>query len=43
LGHSVESVLRRLGSGHSDIARCCFAESVARIRDRDAYALLLTK
>jgi LuxR family glucitol operon transcriptional activator len=41
LGHSVESVLRRLGSGHSDIARFCFAESVARIRDRDAYRLLL--
>jgi len=41
LGHSVESVLRRLGSGHSDIARFCFAESVARIQDRDAYRLLL--
>jgi LuxR family glucitol operon transcriptional activator len=41
LGHSVESVLRRLGSGHSDIARFCFAESVARIRDRAAYRLLL--
>jgi tetratricopeptide (TPR) repeat protein len=41
LGHSVESVLRRLGSGHSDIARFCFAESVARIRDRDAYRVLL--
>jgi LuxR family glucitol operon transcriptional activator len=41
LGHSVESVLRRLGSGHSDIARFCFAESVARIRERDAYRLLL--
>jgi LuxR family glucitol operon transcriptional activator len=42
LGHSVESVLRRLGSGHSDIARFCFAESVERIRKRDAYRLLLT-
>jgi LuxR family glucitol operon transcriptional activator len=41
MGYSVESVLRRLGSGHSDIARFCFAESVARIRDRDAYKLLL--
>ncbi|MFL5804317.1 MAG: tetratricopeptide repeat protein [Roseiflexaceae bacterium] len=41
LGHSVESVLRRLGSGQSDIARFCFAESVARIRERDAYKLLL--
>jgi LuxR family glucitol operon transcriptional activator len=41
LGHSVDSVLRRLGSGHSDIARFCFAESVARIRERDAYRLLL--
>jgi tetratricopeptide (TPR) repeat protein len=41
LGHSVESVLRRLGSGQSDIARFCFAESVAQIRGRDAYRLLL--
>jgi LuxR family glucitol operon transcriptional activator len=41
MGYSVESVLRRLGSGHSDITRFCFAESVARIRDRDAYTLLL--
>jgi LuxR family glucitol operon transcriptional activator len=41
MGYSVESVLRRLGSGHSDIARFCFAESVAHIRDRDAYRLLL--
>ena len=41
LGHSIDSVLRRLGSGHSDIARFCFAESVAHIRDRDAYGLLL--
>lgn len=40
LGHSVELVLRRLGSGHSDIARFCFAESVARIRGRDAERLL---
>jgi LuxR family glucitol operon transcriptional activator len=41
LGHSIESVLRRLGSGHSDIARFCFAESVARICEHDAYRLLL--
>jgi tetratricopeptide (TPR) repeat protein len=41
MGYSVESVLRRLGSGHSDIARFCFAESVVHIRDRDAYKLLL--
>ncbi|HET9221453.1 MAG TPA: tetratricopeptide repeat protein [Roseiflexaceae bacterium] len=41
MGYSVESVLRRLGSGHSDIARFCFTESVARIRGRDAYKLLL--
>ena len=40
MGHSVESVLRRLGSGHSDIARFCFAESMARIRGRDAERLL---
>ncbi|MBP1466186.1 AAA family ATPase [Candidatus Chloroploca sp. M-50] len=41
LGGSVESVLRRLGSGQSDIAQFCFAESVAQIRVRDAYWLLL--
>ncbi|WP_370650245.1 tetratricopeptide repeat protein [Oscillochloris sp. ZM17-4] len=41
LGHSVEGVLRRLGSGQSDIARFCFAESVASIRGRDAHRLLL--
>lgn len=42
IGHSVEAVVRRLGSGHSDIARFCFAESVEHIRGRDAYYLLLT-
>src|SRR5215213_9457389 len=41
LGGSVESVLRRLGSGQSDIARFCFAESVALIHGRDAHKLLL--
>lgn len=41
LGGSIESVLRRLGSGQSDIARFCFEESVAQIRGRDAYWLLL--
>src|SRR2546425_5819994 len=40
LGYGVESVLRRLGSGHSDIARFCFEESMALIRDRDAYRVL---
>jgi predicted HTH transcriptional regulator len=40
-GYSVESVLRRLDSGHSDIARFCFEESVALIRDHGAYRLLL--
>ncbi|MBC8077805.1 MAG: tetratricopeptide repeat protein, partial [Chloroflexales bacterium] len=41
LGGSVESVLRRLGSGQSDIAQFCFNESVAYIRGRDAHVLLL--
>ena len=41
LGGSIESVLRRLGSGQSDIARFCFKESVAQVRDRDGYWLLL--
>jgi tetratricopeptide (TPR) repeat protein len=40
-GHSVEAVLRRLGSGHSDIAHFCFAESFTLIRSRDAERLLL--
>jgi LuxR family glucitol operon transcriptional activator len=41
LGHSVETVLRRLGQGQSDIARFCFAESVGHIRGRDPHRLLL--
>jgi tetratricopeptide (TPR) repeat protein len=41
LGGSIESVLRRLGSGQSDIARFCFGESVGQIQGRDAYRLLL--
>ncbi len=41
LGGSVESVLRRLGQGQSDIARFCFEESVAQIRGKDAHRLLL--
>jgi hypothetical protein len=41
LGYGVESVLRRLGSGQSDIARFCFEESINHIRGRDAYRLLL--
>jgi tetratricopeptide (TPR) repeat protein len=40
LGYGVESVLRRLGSGHSDIAHFCFEESIAHIHDRDAYRML---
>jgi len=41
LGYPVESVLRRLGSGHSDIARFCFDESMASIHGHDAYRLLI--
>jgi tetratricopeptide (TPR) repeat protein len=40
LGHSVESVLRRLGSGHSDIAAFCFAESVRALEGSDALRVL---
>jgi tetratricopeptide (TPR) repeat protein len=40
LGGSAESVLRRLGSGQSDIARFCFEESITQIRGRDAYWIL---
>ncbi|GAB4198013.1 MAG: tetratricopeptide repeat protein [Roseiflexaceae bacterium] len=41
VGHSVEAVLRRLGSGQSDIARFCFGEILGHIRGRDAERLLL--
>ena len=41
LGHGVEAVLRRLGSGHSDIARFCFTESVAGLQSSDTERLLL--
>ena len=41
LGYGIESVLRRLGSGHSDIARFCFTESMTHIQGRGAYRLLL--
>ena len=41
LGHGIEAVLRRLGSGHSDIARFCFTESTTGIQGHDAERLLL--
>ena len=41
LGGSVESVLRRLSSGQSDIARFCFEESARQIQGRDAHKLLM--
>ncbi len=41
MGYDVDGMLRRLGSGHSDIARFCFSESIAHIRKGDAYRLLL--
>ncbi|WCN79443.1 NB-ARC domain-containing protein [Micromonospora sp. LH3U1] len=40
LGHPVHSVLRRLGSGHSDIAAFCFAESVRALEGTDALRVL---
>ncbi|MET8202073.1 tetratricopeptide repeat protein [Micromonospora taraxaci] len=40
LGHSVESVLRRLGSGHSDIAAFCFRESVRALEGTEALWVL---
>lgn len=42
VGHGVEAVLRKLGSGHSDIAQFCFRESVAIIQGRDAEHLLMS-
>nr|MBA3469062.1 AAA family ATPase [Herpetosiphonaceae bacterium] len=41
LGGSVESVLRRLSDGQSDIARFCFEASVSHIRQHDAHWLLM--
>jgi tetratricopeptide (TPR) repeat protein len=41
LGSSIESVLQRLDSGQSDITKFCFDESVAQIREHDAYWILL--
>ena len=40
-GYSTESVLRRLGDAHGDIARFCFEESTTRIKDKPAYKILL--
>jgi tetratricopeptide (TPR) repeat protein len=40
MGHSVESVLRRLGAGHSDITAFCFRESVGALDGTDALRLL---
>ena len=41
MGGSVESVLHRLSSSESDIARFCFEESVAQVRGKHAHKLLL--
>jgi tetratricopeptide (TPR) repeat protein len=40
LGHPAASVLRRLGSGHSDIAAFCFAESAKALEGTDAVRVL---
>ena len=41
MGHSVESVLRRLGEEHSDIAEFCFRESVGALDGTDALRVLV--
>lgn len=41
MGRSTGGVLRYLSQGQNDIARFCFEESVARIRRKPAYRLLL--
>ncbi len=41
MGHSVESVLRRLGEEHSDIAEFCFRESVSALDGTDALRVLV--
>jgi tetratricopeptide (TPR) repeat protein len=40
LGHSADSVLRRLGSGSDDIAAFCFVRSVEALGDGDARQVL---
>jgi tetratricopeptide (TPR) repeat protein len=41
-GYSAESVLRRLGNGHGDIARFCFEEVVQKIQpNKQAYQILM--
>jgi Effector-associated domain 4/NB-ARC domain len=40
-GHSIDSILVRLGNPKGDIARFCFESVVDKIRNRDAYKLLL--
>jgi len=41
MGGSAESVLHRLSSSESDIARFCFEESMAQIRGKQAHKLIL--
>ena len=41
LGYGVETVLANLGQSSSDIARFCFDSAVERIKDTEAYLLLL--
>src|SRR5215213_148587 len=41
VGHGIDAVLRQLSVGQNDLARFCFAETITRIRGRDAERLLL--
>lgn len=41
LGYGVENVLANLGQPNSDIARFCFDSAIERIKDTEAYSLLL--
>lgn len=40
-GYSTESVLRRLGDAHGDIAKFCFEGAISRIKDKPAFKILL--
>jgi LuxR family glucitol operon transcriptional activator len=40
-GQSIDTVLRRLGQPHSDIARFCFEGSIAPLRGTDTHKLLM--
>lgn len=41
LGDNIDTVLRRLGSNQSDLARFCFEKLIEKIKHKDSYKMLL--